>query len=144
MLRCREQIPEAADGMDMEITHAVRARFNSKVSASDADSCWEYQASRCYLRGGYGQFWLDGQMRRAHRVAYVLAFGPIPDGMLVRHSCDNPPCVNPFHLLLGTYEDNTQDCIRRGRFPFENLEKGHRARIRRAADGMDREVMASV
>lgn len=62
----------------------------------------------------YGVFALNGE-RRAHRVAYTLAFGPIPKGMWVLHRCDNPPCCNPKHLFLGTRRDNIDDMIRKGR-----------------------------
>jgi hypothetical protein len=51
-----------------------------------------------------------------HRVMYALVNGPIPPGKMVRHSCDNPPCCNPEHLLLGTAKDNAQDALSRGRF----------------------------
>lgn len=51
----------------------------------------------------------------AHRFAYELAHGPIPDGYLVCHTCDNPPCCNSAHLFLGTAKDNVQDCIRKNR-----------------------------
>jgi hypothetical protein len=52
----------------------------------------------------------------AHRVTYMLMNGPIPEDLVVRHTCDNPPCVRPDHLVVGTSGDNTQDCIERGRF----------------------------
>lgn len=64
---------------------------------------------------GYGAIWHEGRTRLAHRVAYELAHGPIPAGRLVRHACDNRPCVNPAHLVLGDYSDNARDCIERGR-----------------------------
>lgn len=53
--------------------------------------------------------------RFGHRVAYELKNGPIPDGLLIRHTCDNPPCINPNHLLTGTHQDNCDDMMSRGR-----------------------------
>ena len=87
-------------------------RFWSKVLKVEG-GCWEWQAGK--FTTGYGQFGLDKKQRTAHRVSYELANGPIPDGLLVRHACDNPGCVNPAHLLLGTHKDNTWDMILRGR-----------------------------
>lgn len=67
--------------------------------------------------GGYGAFWLNGKTVVAHRVAFEIANGPIPEGLLVRHKCDNRPCVNPEHLELGTHADNANDAMVRGRKP---------------------------
>lgn len=70
---------------------------------------------------GYGQFMLRHEYgcqqvnTYAHRVAYVIAKGDIPDGAVVMHSCDNPRCVNPDHLSLGTQSDNLSDAARKGR-----------------------------
>lgn len=63
----------------------------------------------------YGAIQVDGKLRRAHRVAYELANGPIPEGMYVCHSCDNPLCIEASHLWLGTADDNAKDCIAKGR-----------------------------
>lgn len=64
---------------------------------------------------GYGQIGEDGTIKYAHRVAYELWVGPVEDGELVCHRCDNPPCCNPDHLFVGTPRDNMHDMIRKGR-----------------------------
>ncbi|NDU91583.1 MAG: HNH endonuclease [Ferrovum sp.] len=64
---------------------------------------------------GYGRIRLKGKYRFAHRVVYEMHRGPIPDGLLVMHSCDNPPCVNIKHLSLGTQLDNVRDMQNKGR-----------------------------
>ncbi|HEY6731901.1 MAG TPA: HNH endonuclease signature motif containing protein [Solirubrobacterales bacterium] len=84
-----------------------------------ADECWEWQARR--HKQGYGLLseW-DGERRSrllAHRVSWELAFGQIPDRLHVLHRCDNPPCVNPRHLFLGSQRDNNADKVAKGRQP---------------------------
>jgi hypothetical protein len=64
---------------------------------------------------GYGEINFDGETKLAHRVAYELLVGPIPDGLLVCHRCDNPSCVNPKHFFLGSSDDNAKDMARKGR-----------------------------
>lgn len=76
--------------------------------------CLEFQGGRD--KDGYGYCKGHGQTK-AHRLSYVLSYGPIPVGMMVRHKCDNPSCVNPEHLELGTASDNMRDRSRRGRHP---------------------------
>lgn len=67
------------------------------------------------LKNGYGQIRSGFKKMYAHRLAYELYKGKIPTGKVVRHTCDNPPCCNPDHLILGTYLDNNRDSIERGR-----------------------------
>lgn len=82
------------------------------------DGCWEWTGAR--NTRGYGTY----SARLAHRVAYAEARGAIPDGMYVCHHCDNPPCVRPDHLFLGTPTDNVRDMIAKGRVPRRNMPRG--------------------
>jgi hypothetical protein len=92
----------------------VEMRFWDKVRIGDG--CWEWQASK--RATGYGQFaYLGKPSVKAHRVAWMLNRGLIPDGVCVLHRCDNPGCVRPSHLFLGTQEDNIRDREVKGRSP---------------------------
>lgn len=76
-------------------------------------------------RGGYGKIWYLGRDTRAHRVAWTLTNGPIPDGLMVCHRCDNPPCCNPAHLFLGSARDNVIDMVTKGHHSNQNVAKTH-------------------
>lgn len=76
-------------------------------------SCWEWTKSCC--RDGYGHFYLNSRLQGTHRVSWQIAFGEIPQNMMVLHKCDNRKCVNPSHLFLGTHMDNTIDKLSKGR-----------------------------
>lgn len=93
-------------------------RFWAKVAKGEG--CWEWQGSRG--SDGYGRIRIgsrtEGRVHRTHRVSWELANGPIPDGLVICHRCDNPPCVRPDHLFLGTPTDNTADRDRKGRGAF--------------------------
>ena len=73
----------------------------------EVDGCHEWSGAR--VGKGYGKTRMHGRTYRAHRAAYELFVGPIPEGQVVRHTCDNPGCVNPDHLELGTHADNMKD-----------------------------------
>jgi hypothetical protein len=79
-------------------------RFWDKVQTGPG--CWEWQASRD-RRNGYGWFWFEGKMQKAHRVSYRLNVGPIPEGLQLDHLCRNRGCVNPAHLEPVTSRENT-------------------------------------
>lgn len=83
-------------------------RFNEKHEKT-ASGCWEWRAGK--KSNGYGQFTLNGKEDRAHRASYQLFVGPIPDSTQVLHRCDNPACVNPDHLFLGSVQDNMRDKV---------------------------------
>lgn len=91
----------------------VAERFWSRVLKHPYPGCWEWQ--KITTHNGYGEIWVDGKMLRAHRVSWEMVNGKIPDGIFVLHKCDNPSCVNPSHLFLGTHQDNMDDCARKGR-----------------------------
>jgi len=93
-------------------------RFWAKVDRSG--DCWLWTAGVWKSRGGYGKFQAgssraNARVVYAHRQAWELTNGAIPEGAIVRHRCDNPPCVNPDHLVLGDQTDNLRDMQRRGR-----------------------------
>lgn len=90
---------------------SLRERFLSKVQRTE--SCWLWTGAR--KPKGYGNIKVNGVAKAAHRVAYELFKGPIPEGMHVLHTCDNPPCVNPDHLYAGTNADNQRDMRTKGR-----------------------------
>jgi hypothetical protein len=91
-------------------------QFWSKVvKGTSRFDCWKWSGAK--MRGGYGIFGIHGikTPQRAHRFSYELHKGPIPKGLFVCHSCDNPECANPRHLWLGTQKQNMEDAKRKGR-----------------------------
>ncbi|MBI4672793.1 MAG: HNH endonuclease [Chloroflexi bacterium] len=86
--------------------------FWEKIGAPNERGCREWEKAR--NRTGYGAVQWDGQMQKAHRVAWQLTYGGIPEGMFVCHHCDNPPCCEPSHLFLGTPADNMRGYGRKG------------------------------
>jgi hypothetical protein len=103
-----------------ERRRSTMERFLEKVTPEPNTGCWLWTGYLNEKRGGYGTFargngeWRKGGLR-AHRAAWTLFRGPIPDGLAVCHRCDFPPCVNPDHLFLGTIQDNVDDMRRKGR-----------------------------
>jgi len=99
--------------------------FWKKVDKSG--NCWEWIAG--FGHCGYGQFRVGDKPQLSHRVSWKLENGPIPEGLFVLHKCDNPPCVNPKHLFLGTQKDNLADMTSKGRRGSSPGEKSWNSKL---------------
>jgi len=95
-------------------------RFWSKVDIGSREECWPWRA---FTHKGYGKYQDDGKKVRAHRYSFFIHNGFYPP--VVMHACDNPPCVNPAHLLAGTPALNTRDMMAKGRHVEPNSSKTH-------------------
>jgi hypothetical protein len=122
-----------------DIPASAIARFHAKYQKTP--SCWLWTAGR--YRNGYGMFCVERRYKapqintQAHRVAYVLAHGDIPQGAVVMHSCDVRACVNPAHLSIGDQGDNVRDGVQKGHY------SGSRPSIQKITDAQVVEIRAS-
>jgi len=94
------------------IDDKTKARFFNKVKKHKS-GCWDWQSGTVGI--GHGQFWFNGKAVLAHRFSYQAFVVPFNQHIQVMHKCDNPGCVNPKHLFLGSQKDNMQDCSKKGR-----------------------------
>jgi hypothetical protein len=101
--------------MNLKKISEARTKFESRVRKTE--TCWNWMAS---TRSGYGAFVLKPYTSYAHRAAWILFRGKIPQGKLVLHKCDIKICVNPDHLYIGTYKDNARDASQRGQISGNN------------------------
>lgn len=107
---------------------AIEARFWAKVQKSDG--CWLWTGAKTAL--GYGRFKADRTVN-VPRYSYFLEHGPFPEQLVVRHQCDNPACVRPEHLLLGTFKDNAEDRRReQAKMPVVRPPKHRRKKLSEA------------
>lgn len=118
----------------------TKTTFKNNIVKNE-NGCWEYAVIDSH---GYGVVWVNLKKIKAHRYSYERHVGPIPDGLLVCHHCDNRRCVNPEHLFIGTGADNNNDCMSKDRdrrltgfeHPKVKLTKDHMLQIKqRAARG---------
>ena len=93
-------------------------RFVTKIK--EYESCLEWNGH--VMSNGYGQFGVGRKIYLAHRIAWIIRFGEIPDGLFVLHKCDNRKCVNVDHLFLGTAKDNYDDAVNKSRIPPSNIQ----------------------
>lgn len=103
---------------------SVECRFFSYVVKGSHQDCWDWTGARS--KAGYGVLNIgNGKLDYAHRMMFALSCGDIPDGLHVCHRCDNPRCINPSHLFLGTARDNVHDMWAKGRQQtYANAKKG--------------------
>jgi hypothetical protein len=121
-----------------------RCLFMAKVQKTEG--CWLWIGHRHKGKYCYGRIGMNGKMIYAHRTAYLLFVGPIPEGKYVLHDCpdgDNPCCVNPAHLWLGTYKDNRRDCIEKGRANSATGSRHGRAKLTESLVRVLRDEFAS-
>jgi len=109
------------------ISRSLADRFWEKVDKQGPDECWEWIGGK--HNKGYGQIQAYSRLDKAHRVSWMINNGPIPENMCVLHHCDNPSCVNPAHLWLGTNADNVRDKMEKGREAHNGGEKNGSAKL---------------
>lgn len=103
-----------AKGVARDRSRPLDVRFWEKVDKRSPEECWPWTGATTF--GGYGVIGLGrDHLIRAHRLSFEMHEGPIPKGLIIRHRCDNPGCVNPAHLIPGTQKQNMDDAVRRGR-----------------------------
>lgn len=102
------------DALTLYIENKVNRSYSSN-DICDLNECWEWNKN---VRHEYGILNFNNNKGIAHRVSYIIKNGYIPKDMIICHKCDNPPCINPNHLFVGTYSDNAKDSVNKGRHKY--------------------------
>lgn len=128
----------------LRVDDPVHIRFWKFTERKGTNECWPWRGSTD--KHGYGRIsagmGAGASPLKAYRVAYEMFNGAIPSGFVIRHKCDNPNCVNPNHLEVGTQKDNAQDMVKRGRMnhkSFLNLRPGQKG-VRGAGEKSNKEL----
>lgn len=118
----------------------ITERFLAYLGERPSEGCWEWQGYRD--PNGYGRLNIDGKPMLAHRLSWELHCAPVPEGLSVLHKCDNPPCVNPYHLFIGTQLANIADMHRKGR-ARQGVSRGSEHGCAKLSEDQVREIRAS-
>lgn len=111
--------PIAEALFNVNLTEKILIRFWRKVEKLGPDECWNWKSTRSHY--GHGQFSIHYKKFVSSRISFFIANGEFPNRLFVCHRCDNPSCVNPAHLFLGTQKDNIQDMMAKGRGPAKRV-----------------------
>lgn len=113
------------------VKQSIESKLWGQTRRVDKESCWIW-TGYTLGKGGYGAIKHNNQRLLVHRVSYELHIGIIPAGLFVLHKCDNPPCVNPNHLFLGTNQDNMIDMVEKGRNKPRRGETNNKVKLTEA------------
>lgn len=122
-----------ADQKRLDIIH----RLEAKIDKRGPDECWPWIGGMGSW--GYGSFWIEGKNINSSRAVYILMVGPVGSDLVVRHTCDNPACCNPAHLVPGTQAENLKDCRDRKRTVYR-FGKDHPRPTSKLTESQVREV----
>jgi len=123
--------------------HGLSLKERLYIRLKREGNCWVWTGAKMKNRGGYGAIRIGNKTVPTHRLSWEIHYGPIPEGKYVLHHCDNPPCVRPEHLFLGTQQDNIRDAIAKHRFFHDNYAQGEKIGSAKLTESQVLEIRAS-